>query len=248
MALKKDFQFPGPASLRAEAERRAVVMFGEDWRDGCSPNQATISSQSIARGELRLSFNKDGLWSSKADETSDLPDGSPAILRYFPDGTLQRAWRFRDDKLNDSSDGLPAKVEYFPDGSLKRKCHHRAGHAHDPDSSTVADIHWYPSGVIRTTAHYCDGFYCDPADGSPARVDYDETGEIAAGSSPKNGRLSASATIELLRLAQMRRVAAVLGNVDQAVVPSGMPLPETNGQPSAAHSTISGRQPRAFDV
>ena len=68
------------------------------------------------------------------------------------------------------------------------------------------------------------------ADGSPAQVKYSKSGKVTGGYTSVNGELSASQALKMLKSAQVCRVAELLQKADQAVVPSGMPLPKKFGR------------------
>ena len=58
-------------------------------------------------------------------------------------------------------------------------------------------------------------------------MSYSKTGAITGGfSAATNSELSAEQAAELLKEAQVRRVANLLAKADQAVVPAGTALPE----------------------
>ena len=80
MPLPKKIKFDVPPSLLEEAQRRAVVMFGEDWRTVCSACHDNSRDQAICVGDLKLSFSQNGMWAWENDELHDLPDGSPASV------------------------------------------------------------------------------------------------------------------------------------------------------------------------
>ena len=100
---------------------------------------------------------------------------------------------------------------------------------------------YYEDGQVKEFIHIDNGKLCDPPDGSPAKIRYLETGEIIGGESSKYEQIPAQRVLELLNAAKILRVAAVLANVDQAVIPAGMPLPGSLNQPATDNVSKDGR-------
>ena len=81
-------------------------------------------------------------------KVSNLRDGSPAIIWYFPEGTVMRTENFRDGVLNDFDDGRPSTVHYYQDGSVARIEHFRDGHSEDRPDGSPAIVWYLESGEI----------------------------------------------------------------------------------------------------
>ena len=68
MAVPKDFKFSDFPAVQAEAERRVVVMFGEDWRAACSVTDINREHRAILAAENLQSHrqNNGNLFYAKA--------------------------------------------------------------------------------------------------------------------------------------------------------------------------------------
>ena len=213
MPLPADFKFSDIPAAQAEGERRAVLIFGADWRDACNCEVFRYAADGIDEFSLVLSSKKlswhdvnqgGGVWFTAAEGVSwtdklvpnDLADGSPAKLRYNCDGHISTAEYYRDGMQHDSEDGLPAVV------------------------------HFYPNGQVRIVEHFLCGHFCDAEDGTPGLIYYAEDGAVSRGASAVNGKLTAEEVNKLLAAAKINRVAALLEKADKSVIPVGMPLPK----------------------
>ena len=196
MALSKNFQFSFVPAVQAEAERRAVVMFGENWRADCTLGCDIYQAQGISQGGKTLAADALLLRAYENENVQDLSDGSPAEVDFYPAGVLRSTTHLRANKQNDPADGSPAHLAYHQNGRL------------------------------AYAAHYQNGHLVDAADGSPAQINYSTSGEITNASSAETGPLSAAETIALLKSLQVRRVENLLAKADQSVIPAGRPLPE----------------------
>ena len=302
MPLPPSFHFLGPSALQTEAERRAILVFGEQWREVCTQGEYNPHRTSIFVDEDRMTFNDRRIWNLGRDGLQDLSDGSPAKLAFHDDGSIESKAHFIADELNDPTDGSPAQVDYYKDGLIKRSYHYSDGKINDPDTGRPAFVESYANGNCMTSRHYRDGLINDPgelrpaqleyyhdngelkratyyrdgivaapavghpsmieyytngapgriahlcgeqfedlADGSPARVDYSETGEVAGGFSSKAGELTVAQTTAQMKAAQRWRAADLLSKADQAVVPSGMPLPDNCAPSATATKSKDGR-------
>ena len=136
---------------------------------------------------------------------------------------------------------MSASVLRYPDGQLQEFGHYNAGEFADPPDGSPAQVECYPSGAIKKTRHFRSGSSHAPEDGSPANVYYFENGEISGGYSSEKGKLSPAKVSEMLKAAQVNRVASLLEKADQAVVPAGMPLPKDFAVAGAKIKTKGGR-------
>ena len=212
MALPADFIFSKIPAVQAEGERRAVIMFGADWKQVCDLDDAwgLIDTDEVD-GEYiivthhpkqlikTVDYDAKGrpvqLESTERDCPCDLEDGSPAIVSYHLDGQLAFAAHYFYDTPEDTEDGVPAIVRY------------------------------HPNGQIAFVAHYREDDLWDAADGTPGRIDYAEDGTVIGGQSAVKGDLTAEETVKMIKAAEVFRAAAVLAGVDKTVMPSGQPLP-----------------------
>ena len=197
--------------MQVEAERRAFVMFGENWQSLCSTVHDIRGTNAISLGGKTLAFTWEFLRTWDGLLAHDMSDGSPADIAYWPDGTVRRIEHFRDGTLNDPEDGSPAVI-----------CHHEVG-------------------TLKSIGHFFKGSRMDTDDNIPAHISYFEDGDIEGGISSVRGKLDADQVIKMLKAVQVSRVADLLTKADQAVVPSGMPLPENAIQPAAAPKSKDGR-------
>ena len=211
MALPKDFKFSDFPAVQAEAERRAVVVFGADWHCVCSEAKDRIGSRAISAHDNFMSCDDDQIRTLKLGNLHDLPDGSPAFCQYNADGLLSHCVHYREGRISAPDDGSPAGIEY------------------------------YPSGAVKSIDYYRNGQFSDLPDGTPAAVYFSEAGEIFGGKSSAIGRLSVGETIERLKEAKVHRIENLLANADQAVVPAGMPLPESHTQSTTDGTSKAGR-------
>ena len=118
MSLPKKFRFSKNPALQAEAERRSILMFGEDWRNVCSKSEDVSHCPAIIVRAQMISFSENALWTWYNDELEDLLDGSPAYVEYHPDGVLHRTSHYCDSYPVDPSDGGPARIEYSECGEI----------------------------------------------------------------------------------------------------------------------------------
>ena len=230
MPLDKDFRFSDIPTVQAEGERRARVLFGEDWIETCSLTEYH-NGTSITDGSTSiLSFSQSILRAWNAGLVHDLPDGSPAAIAYYPNGAISGTTHHCDGDMQDPDGGGPAIIDYFDDGTVKNTIHYKRGVREDPGNGHPAYVAYFASGAIKQYMFCRAGGACDPEDGAPAAVHYRATGEIASGVSSEKGRLTAKQTIEMLRSAQVRRVAGLLAKADPTVIPAGMPLQKISAQ------------------
>ena len=206
MHLANDFKFPGSPELQAEAERRAIIMFGEAWLKTCSQANNRGGARAIAARYRMMAFDDAQIRCWKHKRLQDLADGSPALCKYFSDGRLALRYYYSGGSLNDPKNGAPAVVEY------------------------------HSSGILKKIAHYRYGEYYDPQDGTPAQINYSKLGESIHGWSAADGKLSAKEATKILKSVQVRRVAALLAKADQSVIPAGMPLPDDYSLPGAGNN------------
>jgi len=61
----------------------------------------------------------------KKGRRQDPPDGSPATVSYYPDGSIRCESHWHVGQLRDSADGKPAVAYYRPDGTLRHATHYR---------------------------------------------------------------------------------------------------------------------------
>ena len=145
----------------------------------------------VAAASMQMTCSNSQLWCADGEFRQDLPDGSPA------------------------------NVVFYKDGSVRRVAHYRHGKIHAPTCFCPAVIEYYPAGAIKATLHYQYGKYQEQADGCPAGIHYSEDGKISGGCSVGKGKISASHAKHLIKAAQISRVAALLAKADQSVVPAG---------------------------
>jgi len=118
MALKPDFKFSDIPQVQTEGARRAVLMFGEDWRITCMPGADPDGESAIVHDNTMLSFDciKFRAWTD--GKRHNLSDGSPAVVKFFASGARSHVGHYRDGRLQDSEDGSPAQVDYNENGTI----------------------------------------------------------------------------------------------------------------------------------
>ena len=117
MALPKDFKFSHIPAVQAEAERRAGVMFGVNWKELCALKYEGDDT-CIAANNKRLEFRDDCLSASTGDWLHDLDDGSPAHISYWDTGITAATAHYFEDAPVDQPDGTPARIDYFENGEI----------------------------------------------------------------------------------------------------------------------------------
>jgi hypothetical protein len=90
----------------------------------------------------------------KKGRLQDPPDGSPARVEYYPDGTVRLIEHFQKGRRQDPPDGSPATVSYHPDGSVRCESHWRAGQLCDSADGKPAVAYYHPDGTLRHATHY----------------------------------------------------------------------------------------------
>ena len=128
MPLSKDFKFPTFPAVQEEAERRAVLMFGESWRDVCEVARDRFNNDAISNGDMMLSFSAKMVLSWASQRRNDLSDGYPARIAYYSNGNVHYTGHFRDDAVCDTEDGGPAQVRYSELGEVLKG--HSSVHGH----------------------------------------------------------------------------------------------------------------------
>ena len=98
----------------------------------------------------------------------DPPDGSPAVRRFRPDGTVAQQAHWQAGKYQDPPDGSPAVRRLHPDGTVAQQAHYQAGKRQDPPDGSPAVRCLRPDGTVEYEAHWQDDHLQDPPDGSPA--------------------------------------------------------------------------------
>jgi len=83
----------------------------------------------------------------------DMPDGAPARVEYYPDGTIRLIEHFQRGRRQDPPDGSPATVSY-PDGSVRCESHWHAGQLRDSADGRPAVAYYNPDGTLRHSTHY----------------------------------------------------------------------------------------------
>jgi len=142
------------------------------------PGPATIDGRPAEHKVSALGDGGRTEWYFRDGHLQDPDDGRPAVVSYYPDGTVRSEDHFRDDKRHDPADGRPAAVWYRQDGTVAREDHYRAGRAQDPDDGRPAVTRYRPDGTVEHEAHYRSGHLQDPDDGRPARVWYRQDGTV----------------------------------------------------------------------
>ena len=206
MHLPPDFKFSDIPEAQAEGERRAAVIFGDDWRtEAYLQNKGKLDNVHISANDWSLLItDKLSFTSCLRGRKQDLPDGSPSRIDFHPNGRVDCIVHFFADASNDPPDGSPAVCTYSVDGT------------------------------VLMTAHWRNGKHIDPADGLPSTVNYDEHGAIISAFDSTAARISPEDVNKMIAADQVRRVAALLDKAGHAVVPSGMPAPENQDKPAAA--------------
>ena len=141
MPLPKDFKFSDVTAVQTEAERRAAVMFGDDWMTSCLPS-GLGGSPGIAAGNKLLSFSEVRIWGRTNTLLHDLDDGSPAHVEYSEAGELLYMSRHRDGVLSDAADGSPAMIQYYRSGAIHVTVRARNGYHLDLPDGTPAVIEY----------------------------------------------------------------------------------------------------------
>jgi len=119
-----------------------------------SPGQATIDGRPIEPEVEGLSDGSRRETYRRNDRPHDPDDGRPAVVGYYPDGTVKYESHYRDDRPHDPDDGRPASVGYYPDGTVKYEYHYSDGRPHDPDDGRPAVVRYLPDGTVESEEHW----------------------------------------------------------------------------------------------
>ena len=152
MPVDADFKFSDSTNspaVRAEAERRAVVMFGPDWRTVCEEGNDRQFFPAIGHNHVKLSLGATWLKAWTRDEADDLPDGSPACIKFHAGGQLMHITYCRAGKETAPAPGRPAHVDYFPSGAVKREVYYTNGRIENPVPEHPGIIEYYPNGIVK---------------------------------------------------------------------------------------------------
>ena len=207
MPLPDDFKFSDIPAIQAEGERRAVVMFGADWKQDCAlaldgkDAAIVLGNKSLVFGHGVLVFGSGEpdlfLKASEGGAEDDLADGSPAIITFYESGIVKETTRMWCRWPADGADGSPAHVKYHSNGSVK-------------------EVRYW-NAALKDTESLAQTFYA-------------EDGAVTGGASAAKGDLSAEETTKMIKAVQVARVAALLAKADQSVIPIGLPLPKAKGK------------------
>ena len=201
MPLPDDFKFSDIPSVQAEAERRAVVMFGADWKRVCDvalddkDAAIVLGNKSLVFGHVVLVFGSgepELFLKARVGDEADLEEGSPAIITFYENGVVKAPTRMWCRWPTDGADGSPSHVKFHPNGNVK-------------------EVRYWEAAMKDTA--------------SLGQIFYDEDGAVTGGASAAKGDLSAEEVNKMLAAAQVERVAALLAKADKSVIPVGIPLP-----------------------
>ena len=180
MAIPKDFEFPVviPA-IESEFNRRAVLMFGKQWRQRCScafSNDESAFAIAVGSKELRIA-------DSRRDSSVVViqnPNLWTAVISCSENGVMH------DGIIG----GRPSRIEYdYREGSpdfdeepailiRSRTYHHTNDVCADSADGSPAMVQYGNDGRRQVETHYINGHIQDPADGAPARVYYYPNGNL----------------------------------------------------------------------
>ena len=149
MPLSPDFHFCDIPAIQAEVERRALVMFGENWESLCK----SISDKIIvadANKSLTFSETFKTICCGEGDCRQDLTDGSPSVIEFHPDGAVKRLTHHRDGKAHDPIGFLPAIIEYHQDGTIASTLHCLSGQLVNPDDGSPSGVQYSEAGEISS--------------------------------------------------------------------------------------------------
>jgi hypothetical protein len=121
---------------------------------GREPKEEVVKRQTEAVAVERPAAPEPIEHRDKKGRLQDPPDGSPARVEYYPDGTVRLLEHFQRGRRQDPADGSPATVSYHPDGSVRCESHWRAGQLCDSDSGAPAVAYYQPDGTLRHATHY----------------------------------------------------------------------------------------------
>ena len=149
MPLHKNFTFSSIPAAQAECVRRAVLMFGADWRAVCElecdgPQYSISDPESdgflvfkVGNADDAYAFQLcstiGGEYGRDDEEIIDLADGSCACVDFYPNGTVKKTLHFSGGEVNDTEDGQPACVEFAPDGRIDGIMHFTGGKENDAE-------------------------------------------------------------------------------------------------------------------
>ena len=247
-ATLNSFVFSTIPSVQAEVERRACVLYGEDWRSSCKVSRGPVESEVGGRGVTDISSL---LWKIIALSLDDR-FASPPVFKHGQiflydqwsgqsltsmahqtnDFILYRRNEIRGYNggfLSDLPDGSHALIAYHNNGGVRVSSHFANKALNDPADGTASHVEFYESGQMHSYRRYRDGHLHDSDDGDPSEVCFSEDGEITSGHSDDLGWRITPQEIEkricvAQKAVQFRRVAALLPAVDTSVVPAGLPL------------------------
>ena len=96
-------------------------------------------------------------WRDADGRLQDPPDGSPAVRRLRPDGTVEWEEHYQSGDLQDPPDGPPAVRWFRSDGTVEGEEHWQAGRLQDPPDGSPA-VRWLrPDGSVGAEEHYQAG-------------------------------------------------------------------------------------------
>jgi hypothetical protein len=96
-------------------------------------------------------------WRDADGKLQDPPDGSPAVRRFHPDGTVARESHYQAGQLQDPPDGSPTVRWRRPDGTVEWEEHYQSGDLQDPPDGSPAVRRLRPDGSVEAEEHYQAG-------------------------------------------------------------------------------------------
>jgi len=87
----------------------------------------------------------------------DSADGTPALRRFYPDGTPKWISHYTDGWRHDPADGAPAFQCFYSDGTPSVVEHYTNGKLHDPADGAPAIQEFHPDGTPKWISHWTDG-------------------------------------------------------------------------------------------
>ena len=96
-------------------------------------------------------------WRDADGKLQDPPDGSPALRRLRPDGTVEYEEYYQADKLQDPPDGSPAVRWFRSDGLVANEAHYQSGRLQDPPDGSPAIRRLRSDGTVEYESHYQAG-------------------------------------------------------------------------------------------
>ena len=137
---------PDPANAGLGAPEAPLPTWGE-----AVAHAETLRAQGVdVRVDERLKLidirNRNGILQNP-------DDGTPAVQKFYRDGTPEWISHYTNGNYHDPADGTPASRGFYPDGTPRWIAHRTDGKRHDATDGTPAVQEFYPDGTPMWIIH-----------------------------------------------------------------------------------------------